>query len=272
MTRSHALSVSPAPHTAVPHIVAFLLVFLALATPVRAGIVAAGGAVQIISPPATVVTGKLESDSVIPVFVEREAVALPQDITANITQPGTYDRSNSALSPAIIAGGTLVNTYLIHFDKVGGDDTKVGAEGSITFSEEILGLLAVSDVLKGTHLTLGATGTAYPNGNAQDVEFRTRDAYITLSPDLRTLSFNIVVTCCSDNIRVLTAVTAPQDDHSQPPAGQTNPTDFGGLGTRPALCGLSGSGSFMLLPLFFAAMPLARRRGRKGIVPAPAPK
>lgn len=249
-----------------------------LSTQVRAGIVGVSGGMQQIPAPGSVVTGELESDASIFVFAERSGLVLPQIVNVNISLPGTSpNESGRNLSPATIPAGTRINTYYIHYDKIGTGQAQ-SATGSVTFDEEILGLIIGGVGLLGTNALIGLPSTAYPPGqDHQQVELGDGSS-VTLSADRRTVSVTLRVTCCADNIRVLTVASpgaAQTASTTITPGGNgpgilpvfncdtSNHPDCGGAGTR--FCGAFGGNVAAVLPIalgaqFIAGRSLRRRR------------
>lgn len=232
-------------------------VLISCVLPARADIVSTSGAVKTISPPADVRTGKLESDTIVHLFVEQTGVTSSQSISADITQPGTSPDSSGRrnISPGDIPPGSKINSYYIHYDKVGGGDVIKSAAGSVTFSESILGLIVSKAGLDATNAFPGLPGTMYGGGQ---VEIKTPDAFITLSADLKTVSFNLVVTTASDNIRVITGISANSENNGiTVPGGQLG--GQAGNGLTSGLCGIGGSGLGIMTPLLLTSWISARR-------------
>lgn len=118
------------------------------------------GAVVESAPPVSVVDGKTESNSIILIFAEKQSFTLPTDISINISTPGNYSFDAFRPTPGILSAGTVINIYFIHFDPVG--RTFVDLNGTVTFSEDILGVIEFDSSLDISDSTLGAVGTTYP--------------------------------------------------------------------------------------------------------------
>lgn len=175
----------------------------------NASIVAHSSNVHVQAPPSDLRTGKLESDSVIVAFAEREGFALPSELPLNITAPGASPvGTDPNYSPGSVAAGELVNTYVLHFDPVGEppNGNTVFAEGFITLDSDILGLITRASTLNATHPIVGLPGVLYPGGDFQGIELGQPGAYVTLSADRRTVSFGLPVGPHADNLRIATAV------------------------------------------------------------------
>ncbi|QDV91745.1 hypothetical protein RAS2_28500 [Phycisphaerae bacterium RAS2] len=255
---------------------------LSAAASARAGIIGVSGGMQQIAAPGSVVTGELESDASIFVFAERSGFTLPQIVNVSISQPGTSPGpSGRNLSPATIPAGTQINTYYIHYDKIGTGQAR-SATGSITFDEEILGLIIGGAGLLGTNALIGLPSTAYPPGQDHQSTELGDGSSVTLSADRRTVSVTLRVTCCADNIRVITAASpgAAQTASTTITNGGDGPgimpsfncdtsshIDCGGMGTR--FCGAFGGNIAAVLPAgmgaqFIAGRSLRRRRTTAG--------
>ncbi len=277
MNAAHSLTHQHGPSNKSLAIAAIALATTAcLSATARAGIVGVGGAMQQIDAPGSVVTGELESDASIFVFAERSGLVLPQIVNVNISQPGTSpNESGRNLSPSTIPAGTRINTYYIHYDKIGTGQAR-SATGSVTFDEEILGLIIGGAGLLGTNALIGLPATAYPPGQDHQSTELGDGSSVTLSADRRTVSVTLRVTCCADNIRVITAASAG--------AAQTAPTtitnggggpgitpifncdtsnhpDCGGAGTR--FCGAFGGNIAAVLPAALGAHLIAGRSMRR---------
>src|SRR5262249_39778301 len=114
---------------------------------VKADIVSVGGSAQIENMPPRVAADAFESNTTIAVFYELQNVALSTPLDVNATQPKVYEEGSGNTSGTIDAG-TEVNSYLIHFDKVGGSGTFLHLSGSVTVDEPILGLISETGTLE----------------------------------------------------------------------------------------------------------------------------
>lgn len=179
-----------------------------------ASIVSQTGSVTVIPAPSNVGPGALESDSQIVAFAEVQQLALPQALPVNISNPGTSPSAGRAnLSPATIPAGTVVNSYLLHFDSISGTDiAPIGIAGSVTFSHDILGLIVHPATLSNTDSVVRLAGLTYPTGDNRGLELNSGDLapdIINLSPDRRTVTLNLLNSVGVDQVRVITAVPEP---------------------------------------------------------------
>ncbi|SRR5579884_2922905 len=171
-------------------------------------IISTSGQVVSISPPASVAKNALQSNTTDVVFQEQNGLALASPLAVNATKPGTYT-SVASLTPGVIAAGTVIQDYFLHSDPI--DNSGLNFIGSITFDSNILGVIALSGDLSSTDSTLGHAGTAYPTGDAgrgYELTGSTQDQF-TISPDMRTLSFNVHTYTDLDQLRVITSVPEP---------------------------------------------------------------
>jgi hypothetical protein len=188
------------------------MVLMLLCIRANANIVATGGAVMEVAPPADIRTGEKESNTAIIAFIERSGVAplfkSPSELQLNINLSGTYPSGGKVnLTPAKLPGGALVESYFVHFDCLGNPSggSSVFTEGWITFSTYVVGIVANAASLLESHEIIGLSTVAYPTGNHQGIEFGDDGAYVTLSQDRRTVSFGMPVGQYADNLRIITA-------------------------------------------------------------------
>ncbi|MHC4415805.1 MAG: hypothetical protein ACYS0G_11020 [Planctomycetota bacterium] len=180
---------------------------LATTSVANAAITDAAGAVVQISTPTSVLLGDLQSSTVIFSFNERENLALPFDLWVDASEAGRY-RRETELTPATIPAGTLVNAHILHLDPIGSNVVEL--TGSLTFDQDILGLIVLDASLDASDGILGAPGTLYPTG-AAGRGFEGPHDIFTIEPDLRTLTINnLRASTMIDQIRVITAaIPAP---------------------------------------------------------------
>ncbi|HVU87577.1 MAG TPA: hypothetical protein VHD36_09655 [Pirellulales bacterium] len=198
-----------------------LILILSLPAIVYAGPIQMSSSVTLISPPADVSEGKLESDTVIWAFPEKQNTVLTQALTIDISTPGTSPFNGvQNLSAGSVSAGTRVSSYFVHFDAVGAPTNPVTASGSITFDQSILGLIVLSQSLEDSNAILGFSGTTYDNSvTGQQVEGleivgggvgKDSNDQITLSADRHTVTFGFRDTGAPDDFRVVTAVPEPE--------------------------------------------------------------
>ena len=186
------------------------------AVPAPATIIATTGNLVSIAPPVSVKmsgTG-LKGDSTIWAFDELQGFRLNADLMVNIATPGTYGLGNETLTPGTIAAGRLVNSHFIHYQPE--SSSYQNASGSITFDQDILGLIVLSAFvdsdanLDDTDALLGAATTVYPTGEKDyrgaELDAGGEDELTWLGTDPRTLTIDkLHAKFPGDQIRVITA-------------------------------------------------------------------
>lgn len=177
-------------------------------------IVSTTGAVVVTVPPSNVSSNQWESNTQIRAFAEEQNLTLTQNVATDISVAGASPSATSEnLSPSTIAAGTTIDSVMLHFDKVGSNSTVVGATGSITFAEPILGLLVLSDSENATNSILGLPGVTYSTGGDHGLGLNPggggNSDSVTLSDDLRTVTVDLNTNYYADDLRIVTAVPEP---------------------------------------------------------------
>jgi hypothetical protein len=196
----------------------------------NAGIVSHSPNVEIISPPASVELGQLESDDKVRVFKESTRT-LATALSVDGILAGTYPSIGCA-SCASIAAGTLVSSFLFHTDPVGASTVAVPYSASVTFDTDILGViyesfafkfnenfqLVEANTLLSSDPVLGSLTTTYPRAFTSDSSSRgfelgvcgvdTADC-VTVSEDRRTVLLNWSTSQFSDQLRVIVSGEEP---------------------------------------------------------------
>jgi hypothetical protein len=156
---------------------------------------------QIVRPasvPHSLLDGDFSSDTQIAVIREVENFPLPEDVTVNLSQEGTYPTDPE--TTAVLTAGTRVNSYLLHVDPV----TTTGTVflGGILFHEEILGINYRDRALDNTDPVVGHPRILYPTEEA----WRGSETYISdvLTWSGSSLDVSCEVTGAMDQIRVFT--------------------------------------------------------------------
>lgn len=169
------------------------------------------GSVVSVCPPPSVVGNQYVSNSELRVFCEAKDFALPNDVTVNISLPGSYEGSSPSLTPTTLQAGTKVNSYFLHFDNSNGGRL----QGSVTFAGEILGLIVATPELDSSDSLSQAT-TVYPTGTDYSRRVMTNESgdQVSFQDDKKTLEVNLIVgSSFLDQIRIL---TVPTDDDMCP--------------------------------------------------------
>ena len=181
-----------------------------MAGPAWAGITASTGNV-FYSPgiPADLSLNQYESDDYIYVFNEQQNLTLTGDLSVDIAQPGTYDQDSDLIGAGgTIGTGTIVNSYIVHVDPVGDPGSLISYQGSITFSNKILGVIVTTSTLNTTDSVLGISTTSYETGVNRGLEFNNQDK-VTLLVSQDGMTMTLKASNILDNIRVVEAVPAP---------------------------------------------------------------
>ncbi|MHC4415272.1 MAG: PEP-CTERM sorting domain-containing protein [Planctomycetota bacterium] len=182
---------------------AFLLATTSLA---EAGIINTTGDIIQIPAPPSVMLDQFESASTIYAFDEVQGFTLTADVLVDASQSGTYS-DPLQLTPATIPAGTFVNVYIVHFDPLGQTDTQVS--GSVTFDQDILGIICMDATLDATDAQLGAPGTSYPTGTAHR-ELELGNDIFSIGPGMRTVTIDRYKTrTVMDQVRIITLVPEP---------------------------------------------------------------
>lgn len=204
------------------------LVF-AVSMPVAFAVVpsTAGDAKFVDTPPEDVRNGMLEDNSRAVIFAEQIDFVPDGPIKVDVSRPGEIVKLGNKvgkrgrvkrgkkktlnLSPSVIPAGKRVSSYYIHFDPVGREKTEYVATGSVTFDEEVIGLIITTEKLLASNIFAGSPSTLYPGGPIQELELN-KGTQLSLSADRRTVSFKLRVTTNADNIRIIT-----EAEESKPP-------------------------------------------------------
>jgi hypothetical protein len=182
-------------------------------------LVATSGQVTFLSsPPASVASGGLQSNTTAYVFEESE-LTLTSPVDVDITTPGTYT-TVASLTPGTIGAGTDVEVYMLE-----SQPSSVPAspndyqtyEGSLTFDTPVLGIIVETASLNNTDATLGAPGTVYPPPSDiySGLDLNTPGCSgstcgndgVVLSINGNTVDFGFVTNYSEDEIRIITAAT-----------------------------------------------------------------
>ena len=182
---------------------------LLLAPLAQAGVIGTTGDANLIGAPAAATknaAGLSNSAGGSDSYVWFESAgALASDQTVDTDAAGTLlsDPGN-----VVISAGTYVESYMLYFDVLG--NSQGASNGSITFSSDVLGIMGNASLLRTSHGSLGNAGTSYITGsNSFQGIWDSNGDSVTLSADLRTVSFNFTVGTAIDTIRILTAETVP---------------------------------------------------------------
>ncbi len=167
--------------------------FLAIsAMNVQAGIISTTGPIDEITSsfPPSLLDGAFDSDSLIRVIVEKENHVLGANLV--LDAGGT------------ILAGTLVNSYLVHYDQVGGGSAT--QSGSLTFDSAILGVIHSLSNLGNSDSELGLlTAAGYSAHIFRGLELTTADSFSLTGAT--GISFSTTTNSHVDEMRIITAAS-----------------------------------------------------------------
>lgn len=183
--------------------VALLVTALTFTCAATAAITDVAGSVKRIRAPASVERGVLESNTEIVVFREVQESTLISDVFVNATAPGFYDATGMPVTEFIPAG-TVVDSYLLHFDPIGqpGPDP-VSLGGTISFSGTIIGVIFKTNELLLSDAELGAHGTIYGDAISRGLETSGPD-FFTIAPDAKDITVLFNARGVFDEVRIIT--------------------------------------------------------------------
>jgi hypothetical protein len=182
--------------------------------------------------PASVRAGTYEHDAVM-VFEEQPDVALPRELT--VVRGASFQQNASQPSvpeEITLPSGTRVQSYYVHFDRVGKGGRDVESKGSITFDRPVLGMVIPFMALKQTDAWLASADTNYETGpnrilemrfmgwkpNTQSPNTSGRFDEIYLSEDGRTVTMDLLTGWAVDQFRILVSVADDDKDAAKPKA------------------------------------------------------
>lgn len=122
--------------------------------------------------PPSVKTGTFEHDSVL-VFREQAEIELPESVRVVRRVTNQFRSSEPSVAEYVeLAAGTKVQSYLVHFDRIGDAWTGMTARGRIRFNQPILGFLADPKSLARTDRYCCEANTDYEDGAMRSPEMR----------------------------------------------------------------------------------------------------
>lgn len=183
----------------------------ACSAPAFGSITATTGAAVQIPTPADARLDVVTSLTEVRVWDEQQNFLLTNDLRVDAIAAGIYDSPEDlpAVQP-IIPAGTVVSSHFIHLDTPGFQNVP-SLSGSITFDQDVIGLILVGDgddSPKTLDLSdyLGAP-TLYDDntaGRSVDIDVIGSADIVTLSADLRTVTFTMGASQPGDRFRVVT--------------------------------------------------------------------
>ncbi len=174
------------------------------------------GAISVLSSsPSSVEDGALIGDTPIYLFAEKQGVVLPQELTFNVTQPGTLPLADGlGTTPGDLPAGARVNSYYVHFQSLTGTRSNpVLASGTVHFDADILGIAVFDRRLSESDHDLGLETTVYPAVDGRELDINGGGVFgiegsdrVTLMDDRRTLLIDLGNTGGLDQLRIVTSV------------------------------------------------------------------
>ena len=169
--------------------------------------VRADASVQMISAPASVELGDLESDELIYGFHESSADNLASVYVDAVTTGSAQviDSAGDLSSPRIEISGPF-ESWMFHFDPVGIPSPAEKTTGTMSFTDKILGIIVTDQGLDDSD-GVGAPGTDYPAGvQYRGLEWGGQDQVtLSISGDDKTISFDFLkANTVMDQVRVIT--------------------------------------------------------------------
>ncbi|MEQ8211269.1 MAG: hypothetical protein RH917_15690 [Lacipirellulaceae bacterium] len=219
-----------------------LLLGLLFATDAPAAISSFSGDLVVIDPPTAVTLSSLEDDFLAKLFLEKQSVLLEEELLLDVSTPGVVSSAGD-LSPATLID-VEVNSYLLHADPVRHGFPARDYAGSITFEEEILGLMVTGAKLDASDSALGSEVTRYiPPSYYRGFEgpgFRTQGLQINdsvgLAQDLRTITFHFMTTSQLDQLRIITRASSEDTTPNDVPEPSSSVLLVAGLFLFKSIC------------------------------------
>jgi len=184
-----------------------------------AGVSVSGEVRMIDAPTADISFSNYENNTTAFLWQEQTRTVDEQFTSLLISDLAAGEQTRTAPGPAGTLGAGTYNSYFLHMDSdvpsLGGPQGKVYT-GSITFDQEIVGLIYNRFENCDSHDVFGAAATTYPGqdgtscGDRQNFDFgRPADNWLVISADRKTIQFSQYTPHDMDQIRILTAVPVP---------------------------------------------------------------
>ncbi|MEL7481625.1 MAG: hypothetical protein AAGJ29_08685 [Pseudomonadota bacterium] len=198
-------------------------------------ITAIGGDIRFLrAPPASLELHALTSDTDLFMFAERRNHRLSRDMIVDLSQPGDYfpdsvpkdHQTWGALGSGVIAAGTAIDSYYVHFDNLTYDETfewsryrgcvgQYRVTGRVSFAKPVLGIVMRAGLGRKAHLRqadreLGLPGVDYCQHNLRhfpgiNIADGCHSDRFVLSEDRRTLWLTNHTDIHHDNYRIIVA-------------------------------------------------------------------
>ena len=164
------------------------------------------------SAPADLRLNRYESDQCMFLFDEQQDVTL----TSSLAVDSSRVRSSNSLPK-----GSVLDSHILHADKIGDSGQAVSFDGTYTFSEPVVGLIWQGTKLNNTDNLLGIPG----NGTTSGIDYEASGFFrqfetaadpgggsdsATVSPDGLTVTFHTSQSTGADEVRILTGTVPEQ--------------------------------------------------------------
>jgi hypothetical protein len=167
--------------------------------------------------PRSLRRGAVESDDRFYLLPESRGIELEQALVCDVAEPGLHDRfyPQGGNLPTLSAG-QVVDSYLLHYDRVGNPMELAGVRGVIRFDRPVLGIITDDRRLSASDRLFRHSRVLYPNptdvtrgleGREHERLNELQDA-LELSPDRKTLTIRLETSTGLDQLRILVAADA----------------------------------------------------------------
>ncbi len=171
--------------------------------------------------PSDLRNGRFDHDYLM-LFPERLNYVLPERLSVNLAEPGTYrllseralDKYLEEISPEkrarekvidakivqnVLEKGTVVNSYMVHFDGLDKPGEFRKAKGRVRFNNRVLGLIVSGEDLNHSDAILGSPNTIYEDKAGR----KTESDLVRISADGHQVYFNLEVAGFIDQVRIV---------------------------------------------------------------------
>lgn len=180
------------------------------------GVTSISGQIARIEAPLSLAGSELVDDFRAFLFLEREDLTLSQSIRVNASGTGSFNIQNMN-AESNLTSGTVVSSYFVHFRPTGTLPQLGALNGSITFSEDIAGLIFVTADITASSSRLKAPRTNYGTANGLEAGDR-----VSISQDRRTFRFTLDDHTELDQIRIITSSESDNAPNAQNDSASTN--------------------------------------------------
>jgi hypothetical protein len=136
-----------------------VLLLLAASTAAHAQVTVTGDVV-LVDPPASVELNAYQHNSEIRLFAEQAAIMLLEPLGVELRSPKVYAYATGLHPNMIRPRDSRVDSYLLHYDPKKAST----ATGSMTFDEEIVGIMTYASSMHASDYLFAVPGTTYDHG------------------------------------------------------------------------------------------------------------